>query len=111
MTSPTLQWSLPEPTQIDFTVFFNNGPLHTSSYEEQIYTTQAKSQWIVGQSPLSHLQYLDAFKSSTRDLSFQIISLLFSDKFTILFKDCKWSPFEFEQETCLHACYMCYQEW
>ena len=73
---------------------------------EQIYTTQAKSQWIVGQSPLSHLQYLDAFKSSTRDLSFQIIFLLFSDKITILFKDCNRSPFEFEQQAAytLSAC-------
>lgn len=79
-------------------------PLHIFVLKEQIYTTQAKSQWIVGQSPLSHLQYLDAFKSSTRDLSFQIISLLFSDKVTILIKDCNRSPFEFEQEnlpTCL----------
>ena len=78
--------------------------LHIMFSEEQIYTTQAKSQWIVGQSPLSHLQYLDAFKSSTRDLSFQIISLLFSDKVTIFIKDCNRSPFEFEQEnlpTCL----------
>ena len=67
------------------------------SSKEQIYTTQAKSQWIVGQSPLSHLQYLDAFKSSTRDLSFPIISLLFGDKFTALFKGSERSPFEFEQ--------------
>ena len=79
-------------------------PLYTLLFKEQIYTTQAKSQWIVGQSPLSHLQYLDAFKSSSRDLSFQIISLLFSDKVTILIKDCNRPPFEFEQEnllTCL----------
>ena len=86
-------------------------PLYRLYRKEQIFTTQAKSQWIVGQSPLSHLQYLDAFKSSTRDLSLQIISLLFGDKFTALFKDCERSPFEFEQEACLHASCMCYQEW
>ena len=37
--------------------------------EEQIIGTQDKPQWIVAQRLLSHLQYLDATKSSTKDLS------------------------------------------
>ena len=37
--------------------------------EEQIGERQAESQWIVAQRLLSHLQYLDATKSSTKDLS------------------------------------------
>jgi hypothetical protein len=37
--------------------------------EEQIVGTQEKPQWIVAQRLLSHLQYLDATKSSAKDLS------------------------------------------
>ena len=37
--------------------------------EEQIIGTKDKPQWIVAQRLLSHLQYLDATKSSTKDLS------------------------------------------
>ena len=37
--------------------------------EEQIVGTREKPQWIVIQRLLSHLQYPDATKSSTKDLS------------------------------------------
>ena len=53
-------------------IFHKQGTAEFEIHWGQIYTTRAKSQWIVGQSPLSHLQYPDAFKSSTRDLSFSI---------------------------------------
>ena len=43
--------------------------------EEQIVGTQEKSQWIVAQRLLSHLQYLDATKSSAKDLSFSRVNL------------------------------------
>ena len=43
--------------------------------EEQIVGTQEKSQWIVAQRLLSHLQYLDATKSSAKDLSFLRVNL------------------------------------
>ena len=41
----------------------------TKLKEEQIVGTQEKPQWIVAQRLLSHLQYLDATKSSAKDLS------------------------------------------
>ena len=43
--------------------------------EEQIVGTQEKSQQIVAQRLLSCLQYLDATKSSAKDLSFSPINL------------------------------------
>ena len=46
--------------------------------EEQIIGTQDKPQWIVAQRPLSHLQYLDATKSSTMDLSLPPFNLMSS---------------------------------
>ena len=39
--------------------------------EEQIVVTREKSQWIVVQGLLSHLQYPDSTKSSAKDLSEQ----------------------------------------
>ena len=43
---------------------------HTGeNWEEQIVGTREKPQWIVIQGLLSHLQYPDATKSSTKDLS------------------------------------------
>ena len=51
-------------------LFANHTHLHTfRNKEEQIIETQDKPQWIVAQRLLSHLQYLDATKSSTKDLS------------------------------------------
>jgi hypothetical protein len=44
-------------------------PFLLRNKEEQIIGTQDKPQWIVAQRLLSHLQYLDATKSSTKDLS------------------------------------------
>ena len=41
----------------------------TINREEQIRETREKPQWIVAQRLLSHLQYPDATKSSTKDLS------------------------------------------
>ena len=46
-----------------------------TEWEEQIVGTQEKSQQIVAQRLLSCLQYLDATKSSAKDLSFLWISL------------------------------------
>ena len=67
------------------------------------HTTQDKSQWIVGQSLLSHLQYPDAFKSSAKDLSFPTSSLRLSDNIHVVYNTVNKSPFELGQETCLHA--------
>ena len=64
------QWAI-KKEQISL-VLYKQGTAEFEIHWGQIYTTRAKSQWIVGQSPLSHLQYPDAFKSSTRDLSFSI---------------------------------------
>ena len=52
--------------------------------EEQIIGTKDKPQWIVAQRLLSHLQYLDATKSSTKDLSnahgmLQLVGVIFVD--------------------------------
>ena len=41
----------------------------TQIKEEQIVVTREKSQWIVAQRLLSHLQYPDSTKSSAKDLS------------------------------------------
>ena len=46
--------------------------------DEQIVGTQDKSQWIVAQRLLSHLQYLDATKSSTKDLSLAQFEIMIS---------------------------------
>ena len=46
-----------------------------TEWEEQIVGTQEKSQWIVAQRLLSHLQYLDATKSSAKDLPHTQLSL------------------------------------
>ena len=46
--------------------------------EEQIIGTQDKPQWIVAQRLLSHLQYLDATKSSIKDLSLSPFNLMIS---------------------------------
>ena len=43
-------------------------PFTIQNREEQIVATREKSQWIVAQRLLSHLQYLDATKSSAKDL-------------------------------------------
>ena len=42
---------------------------------EQIGRTQAESQWIVAQGYSQHLQYLDAIKSSAKDLSLAIFEI------------------------------------
>ena len=52
--------------------------------EEQIIGTKDKPQWIVAQRLLSHLQYLDATKSSTKDLSnahgmLRLVGVIFDD--------------------------------
>ena len=52
--------------------------LHGCFREEQIVGTQEKPQWIVAQRLLSHLQYLDATKSSAKDLSSAHFSIMFS---------------------------------
>ena len=41
----------------------------------QIESTQAESQWIVGQAYSQHLQYLEAIKSSAKDLSLPIFEI------------------------------------
>ena len=46
--------------------------------EEQIVGTQEKPQWIVAQRLLSHLQYLDATKSSTKDLTTEDFRIIVS---------------------------------
>lgn len=43
---------------------------------KHIFRTQDESQWIVRQSLLSHLQYLDASKSSTEDVSTLIFEII-----------------------------------
>ena len=78
--------------------------VHNIAKKAQINTTRDESQWIVGQSPLSHLQYPDAFKSSARDLSISKVRLLLSDKTTPVFNEYSRSPFElgqFKLSTCL----------
>ena len=42
---------------------------------EQIGRTQAESQWIVALGYSQHLQYLDAIKSSAKDLSLAIFEI------------------------------------
>ena len=46
-------------------------PFTIQNREEQIVATREKSQWIVAQRLLSHLQYPDSTKSSAKDLSKQ----------------------------------------
>ena len=46
-----------------------------TQWEEQIVGTQEKSQQIVAQRLLSCLQYLDATKSSAKDLSNPLVNL------------------------------------
>ena len=41
----------------------------------QIESTQAESQWIVEQAYSQHLQYLEAIKSSAKDLSLPIFEI------------------------------------
>jgi hypothetical protein len=41
----------------------------------QIESTQAESQWIVRQAYSQHLQYLEAIKSSAKDLSLPIFEI------------------------------------
>ena len=49
---------------------------HTQRPEgEQIGRTQAESQWIVALGYSQHLQYLDAIKSSAKDLSLAIFEI------------------------------------
>ena len=50
----------------------------TKIKEEQIVGTQEKPQWIVAQRLLSHLQYLDATKSSAKDLPLALLDLIIS---------------------------------
>ena len=53
----------------------SSSKLNLKEKEEQIVGTQAKSQQIVAQRLLSCLQYLDATKSSAKDLSFSPVNL------------------------------------
>ena len=46
----------------------------------QIESTQAESQWIVGQAYSQHLQYLEAIKSSAKDLSLPIFEITIDHK-------------------------------
>ena len=46
----------------------------------QIESTQAESQWIVGQAYSQHLQYLEAIKSSAKDLSLPIFEIAMDQK-------------------------------
>ena len=46
----------------------------------QIESTQAESQWIVEQVYSQHLQYLEAIKSSAKDLSHQIFEITIDRK-------------------------------
>ena len=45
----------------------------------QIESTQAESQWIVEQAYSQHLQYLEAIKSSAKDLSLPIFEIAIDD--------------------------------
>ncbi len=56
---------------------------HIGFREEQIVGTQEKPQWIVAQRLLSHLQYLDATKSSAKDLSTPHFSISFGWKLSL----------------------------
>ena len=46
----------------------------------QIESTQAESQWIVEQVYSQHLQYLEAIKSSAKDLSLPIFEIAMDQK-------------------------------
>ena len=53
----------------------DRSPITIQNREEQIVATREKSQWIVAQRLLSHLQYPDSTKSSAKDLSFPRVNL------------------------------------
>ena len=53
----------------------DRSPIAFQNREEQIVATREKSQWIVAQRLLSHLQYPDSTKSSAKDLSFPHVNL------------------------------------
>jgi hypothetical protein len=69
---------IPTWYKLEFRVFpvrYKLQPLDILIQEEQIVGTQEKSQQIVAQRLLSCLQYLDATKSSAKDLSLSPINL------------------------------------
>ena len=59
------KFSTAQVLQMDCAYFFPSCEKTRSTHR----ATQAESQWIVRQCPLSHLQYLDESKSSTKDVS------------------------------------------